>query len=195
MCDNNVNDLTGIQALKNLKTLVLRENKISRIDPIDGLLNLQYLDISFNKLRNIERSNIGFLPNLKTLICDSNYLKNVNSFSKLQYLTYVSFDNNKIIDQTNFERLAELETLKELNLSNNPVTKNINYRLHILRKFFYLNKLDTTEITKDEREIAIMDQTFQPLIQGVETLPPSNIYMTKMENTKVKNKFLKFFLN
>lgn len=186
ICDNNISDLTGIQALKNLKTLVLRENNINKIDSLDGLINLQYLDLSCNKLRNVERSNIGLLPNLNTLICDSNYLKNINSFSKLQSLSYISFDSNKIAEISNIERLAEIESLKELNLNNNPITKNINYRVNVIRKFYNLSKIDGQEITKDEREIAIMDQTCQPQIQGVEQIHPSNIYMAKLENTKVK---------
>lgn len=183
--DNNISDLTGIQAFKNLKTLVLRENNINKIDSLDGLINLQYLDLSCNKLRNIERSNIGLLPNLNILICDSNYLKNINSFSKLQSLSYVSFDNNKISEITNIERLAEVENLKELNLNNNPITKNINYRVNIIRRFYYLTKLDELEITKDERELAIMDQTCQPQIQVMEQIHPNNIYKAKLDNTKV----------
>lgn len=178
-----------------MKTLVLRENKINKIDCLDGLINLQYLDISFNKLRTIERSNIGLLPNLKTILCDSNYLKNINSFSKLQSLIYLSFDTNKITDISNIEKLTELENLKEINLSNNPITKNINYRLNIIRKFFNLTKIDSIEITKDEREIAIMDQSCQPTSQGLETITPNNMYMAKMENTKVIFYYLHYHIS
>lgn len=141
--------------------------------------------MSCNKLRNIERSNIGLLPNLNTLICDSNYLKNINPFSKLQSLVYLSFDSNKIAEISNIDRLSEIENLKEINLNNNPITKNINYRVNVIRKFYNLNKIDGVEITKDEREQAVMDQTCQPSMQGVEQIHPSNIYMSKLENTKV----------
>jgi Leucine-rich repeat (LRR) protein len=171
----------------------LRGNNINKIDSLDGLMNLQYLDLSCNKLRNVERSNIGLLPNLNTLICDSNYLKNINSFSKLQSLVYLSFHSNKISEISNIERLAEIENLKEINLSNNPITKNMNYRVNVIRKFYNLNKIDGVEITKDEREIAVMDQTCQPSIQGIEQVHPGNIYMTKMENTKV-NYLIIFYL-
>jgi len=186
ICNNNISDLTGIQVLKNLKTLVLKDNNLNKIDALDGLINLQYLDLSCNKLRNVERSNIGFLPNLTTLICDSNYLKNINSFSKLQSLSFVSFDSNKVSEISNIERLSEIENLKEINLNNNPLTKNINYRVNVIRKFYNLNKIDGLEVTKDEREIAIMDQTSHPQIQGgIEQINSNNIYMTKLENSKV----------
>jgi len=169
--------------------LVLRDNNINKIDYIDGLINLLYLDLSCNKLRNVERSNIGFLPNLKTLICDSNYFKNINSFSKLQSLNYISFENNKLSDINNIERLSETENLKEINLINNPITKNNNYRLNVIRKFYNLTKIDGIEITKEEREISNMDQTYQPTSQGIEQVNQNNIFLNKMENTKVPNSF------
>ncbi len=169
--------------------MVLRDNNINKIDYIDGLINLLYLDLSCNKLRNVERSNIGFLPNLKTLICDSNYFKNINSFSKLQSLNYISFENNKLSDINNIERLSETENLKEINLINNPITKNNNYRLNVIRKFYNLTKIDGIEITKEEREISNMDQTYQPTSQGIEQVNQNNIFLNKMENTKVPNSF------
>jgi Leucine-rich repeat (LRR) protein len=158
------------------------------MDALNGLMNLQYLDISFNKLRNIERSNIGVLPNLKIFICDSNYLKNINSFSKLENLTYISFENNKISDISNIEKLAELETIKEINLINNPLTKLVNYRVNMIRKFYYVMKIDGVEVSNEEREIAIMDQTLHPNIPNMDQMNNNNIYLTKMENTKVKDK-------
>jgi hypothetical protein len=148
-------------------------------------MNLQYLDISFNKLRTIERSNIGILPNLKIIICDSNYLKNINSFSKLQNLAFISFENNKIMDISNIEKLADMETLKEINLINNPLTKMVNYRVNIIRRFYYVVKIDGVEVSNEEREMAIMDQTLQPNIPNMDQMHNNNIYLTKIENTKV----------
>ncbi len=86
---------------------------------------------------------------------------------------------------SNVERLVELEYLKEINLSNNPITKTVNYRVNLIRKLFYILKIDGLEVTKEEKEIAIMEQTCQPVMQGVEQIHPNSIYMAKMENTKV----------
>lgn len=143
--------------LKNLKNLVLRGNNFNKIDQIDGMCSLQFLDISVNKIRNIEKSNIGLLPSLRTLICDDNYLKNINAFVKLTSLVYISFESNKIQEFQNFERLAELEYLKDLNLNNNPITKQYQYRNNIVKKFVNLAKSDGLEITKDERDLCMME--------------------------------------
>jgi|LauGreDrversion4_2_1035121.scaffolds.fasta_scaffold981428_1 protein phosphatase 1 regulatory subunit 7 len=142
MCGNNINDLTGIHILKGIKILVFKENNISKFDYFDGLPNLVFLDLSFNKIRSLEKGNIGFLPSLKTLILDNNYLKNVNSLAKISSLNFLSIDNNKIQEISLVEKLAEHENLRELNLNNNLITKNYNYRQSMIRKFLLLTKLD-----------------------------------------------------
>lgn len=161
ICDNNITDLNGIQLLKNLRTLVLHKNSIGKTDHIDGLVNLSYLDISFNKLRSIERGNIGILPSLKSLICDGNYLKNVNAFAKLQGINFISLENNKIKDIQDIEKLALLEYLSDLNIYNNPICKNPGFRQNVIKKFVNLVKLDNVEISKEERDDAYLDQINQ----------------------------------
>jgi hypothetical protein len=157
ICNNNLADLYGIHYLKSLRNLVLRENYINKIDSIEGLNLLTYLDLSNNVLRIVDKTNIGFLPSLKTLICGENYLKNVNAFNKLSTLCYISFENNKITDYSHVEKLNQLECLKELNLINNPITKEYNYRLNMVRRFLMLNKIDGLEINKEEREMILLE--------------------------------------
>jgi len=142
MTNNILNDLSGIQMLKNLNAGIFKENSICKTDYFDGLPNLEYLDLSYNKLRVIERSNIGLLPLLKSLLLDFNYLKVINGFSKITSLCYFSIESNKITEYSGIERLTELENLKELNLTNNPIQKNYNYRQIMCRRFIYLSKLD-----------------------------------------------------
>lgn len=181
-------DVNGIQILKNLKNLVLRKNNISKIDHIDGLINLVYLDISFNKLRSVERGNIGILPNIKSLLCDGNYLKNVNSFAKLQGLNYLSLENNKIIEYSNLEKLTSLEYLTDLNISNNPICKLSGYRVNVVKKFFNLIKLDNLEITKDEKENAFMENSPQnSFLNNMEQINTifNNVNATKTDLRKV----------
>ncbi len=129
MTNNNLNDLNGVQMLKNLKNATFSNNNISKIDYFDGMPNLQYLDLNFNKLRNIEKSNIGLLPNLKVLFLDSNYIKNANPFKKLSSLNIITFENNKISEITFIEKLADLDNLKEVSFVNNPFIKIYCYRL------------------------------------------------------------------
>ena len=154
---NQLVNLNGIQFFKKLKILNLRENALAKIDCINHMESLSFLDVSFNKLRNCDKTGIGLLPSLKYFLCDNNYLKNINGFEKFVSAHTMSFENNKIPDYNSLEKLANLENLKDLDLGNNPVTKSINYRNTIIRMFSNLLKLDKREITKEEREMIAME--------------------------------------
>ena len=154
---NQLVNLNGIQFFKKLKILVLRENSLSKIDSINHMEFLTFLDVSFNKLRTCDRTSIGSLPSLQVFLCDNNYLKNINGFEKFYSIQSISFENNKIPDYNSLEKLASLTYLKDLALGNNPVSKSINYRNTIIRMFPNLLKLDGKEITNDEREMIAME--------------------------------------
>jgi len=142
MVNNVLTDLTGIQLLKSLKNALFKENNINKMDYFDGLPNLQYLDLTSNKIRNVEKSNIKLLPNLKFLILDNNYIKNANPFKKISTLQYLSFDNNKIAEISFIEKLSSLELLREVNFNNNPFIKIYCYRLQVLKRLPNLIKID-----------------------------------------------------
>ena len=154
---NQLVNLNGIQFFKKLKILVLRENSLAKIDCINHMEYLTFLDVSFNKLRNCDRTTIGNLPSLQVFLCDNNYLKNINGFEKFYSIQSISFENNKIPDYNSLEKLASLSNLKDLALGNNPVSKSINYRNTIIRMFPGLLKLDGKEITNEEREMIAME--------------------------------------
>ena len=157
LAGNQIANLNGIQFFKKLKTLVLRENSLSKIDCLNNMNYLTFLDVSFNKLRNCDRSSIGVLPSLQVFLCDNNYLKNINGFDKFYSIQILSFENNKIPDYNSLEKLASLECLKDLSIANNPVTKSINYRTSLIRMFPNLLKLDGRSITNEEKEMIAME--------------------------------------
>jgi len=157
LAGNQISNLNGIQFFKKLKILILRENSLSKIDSINNMEYLTFLDVSFNKLRNCDRSSIGVLPSLQVFLCDNNYLKNINGFDKFYSIQSLSFENNKIPDYNSLEKLSTLENLKDLAIGNNPVTKSINYRNSIIRMFPNLLKLDGKTITNEEKEMIAME--------------------------------------
>ena len=157
LAGNQISNLNGIQFFNKLKILILRENSLAKIDCINHMEYLTFLDVSFNKLRNCDKPSIGILPSLQVFLCDNNYLKNINGFEKFYSIQSMSFENNKIPDYNSLERLVILENLKDLSLGNNPITKSINYRNTMIRMFPYLLKLDGKEITNEEKEMIAME--------------------------------------
>ena len=53
---------------------------------------------------------------------------------------------------SNFVNLNSLENLRDLNLSNNPITKIPWYRTNVIKNFLSIIKLDNNNITREERE-------------------------------------------
>ena len=157
LAGNQLININGIQFFKKLKILILRENSLAKIDSINHMEFLTFLDVSLNKLRNCDKASIGVLPSLQVFLCDNNYLKNINGFEKLFSVQSISFENNKIPDYNSLEKLSHLENLKDLSIVNNPITKSINYRNTIIRMFPNLLKLDGKEITNEEREMIAME--------------------------------------
>ena len=157
LAGNQLININGIQFFKKLKILILRENSLAKIDSINHMEFLTFLDVSLNKLRNCDKASIGVLPSLQVFLCDNNYLKNINGFEKLFSVQSISFENNKVPDYNSLEKLSNLENLKDLSIGNNPITKSINYRNTIIRMFPNLLKLDGKEITNEEREMIAME--------------------------------------
>ena len=150
MSNNQLVNLNGLQFFKKLKTLILKENNFTKIESLNNMEYLTYLDVSNNKMRNVDRTSLGDLPNLQIFICDNNLMKNINGFSKYESLTNLSFQNNKIQDLNCLEKLNELNKLKEIILKGNPLTRYNNYRLNLIKLMPKLIKIDGNEITEDE---------------------------------------------
>jgi len=152
MTNNGLIDISGIQILKNLTNVTLKDNNINKMDNFDGLPNLVFLDLNNNKLRNIEKANLGLLPLLRVLILDNNYLKNANPFKKFSSLNFLSLDNNKITEINKIEKLVDLEFLKEVSFLGNPFIKMFSYRIQIIKRIPSLIKLDGYEVSNEEKE-------------------------------------------
>ena len=153
MSGNQLANLNGIQYFSKLKKLIVKENSISKIDTLDKMNQLDYLDVSFNKIRSCDKANLGVLPSLKTFLCDNNYLKDINCFEKFYSLEIISFNNNKINNFDCLEKLNQLKNLTQLSLINNPITKNANYRKNIIYMFQNLKILDNKEIDSNEKGV------------------------------------------
>ena len=136
-----------------MKKLNLKENYISKIDSLDKLNDLNFLNISGNKLRSCDKTNIGVLPSIKTLFCDNNLLKSVNCFEKFVTIENLSFNSNKITDVTCLDKLTQLKKLNKLSLMGNPITHIENYRKIIIFYFQKLKYLDNKEIMPQERTL------------------------------------------
>ncbi|VDN98144.1 unnamed protein product [Rodentolepis nana] len=110
-----------------LKILYLQNNLISRIENLNRLKQLEYLNLALNNIEIIEN------------------LEGCESLKKLELTA------NFIGDLISVENLINLEHLEELYLIGNPCTEYEGYREFVIATLPQLKLLDGEEIGKAER--------------------------------------------
>ncbi|KAL4463897.1 hypothetical protein ABPG74_005834 [Tetrahymena malaccensis] len=163
--DNQVKEIEAIYTLSQLRVLLLPKNQITRIQQIDQLTKLEVLDLHSNKIQKIE--GIKTLVNLKILNLANNLIVKLENLESQQNLVELNLKLNLIEKVENIQHLSKLEklflqnnridsleglkclksinSLLELNLEGNPVTKTtqqITYYKFILSNTVNLKSLD-----------------------------------------------------
>ncbi len=127
---NMISNLSDINS-KTLKYLFASNNRIQEIYIISHLPNLEYLDLSQNRLIKIVEKSFSKLYQLKCLNLSGNKLELQNEYNNFSYfesqsrlvILDLSYNNIKYLDtNSTFKNLSSLQIL---NLSNNRL-KNID---------------------------------------------------------------------
>jgi hypothetical protein len=112
----------------NLAVLWLNNNRLSNIEHLYGNVRLKYLYLHYNRLQ--------ILPDL---------------FHNFPFLEYLTLNNNLLNSLSNvLEELRVLKHLKYLDLFNNPISQEDNYRLLVLAELPWLESLDRIPVTQKE---------------------------------------------
>lgn len=144
------------------RELRLRALKIETIENLGATLNqFDCFDLSDNSIRRVE--NFPLLPRLKCLLLNNNRIqklsKNLND--SVPNLERLILTNNLIQDIAELDHLKQMKKLSSLSLLNNPVTKEENYRLHVINRLPWLKMLDFNKVKQTEREQALKMATNQ----------------------------------
>ena len=102
---SNIQDLTGIEAMTNLKVLYFSGNPISKVD-LSSNINLEELNCGGCELENLDLSNN---KKLNRLYCSNNKLKTLVIKNNAN-ITYLDCGNN-MIQELNIEKNKNLKTL------------------------------------------------------------------------------------
>lgn len=110
-------NLTGIEYMTALSTLILEQNELQDISLLKELIELKSLNLSKNWIRDI--TPLCRLTRLSNLKLANNEITDIKALENLSALKYLYLSNNKI---KTIEVLANAENLIELDLSNNMIT-------------------------------------------------------------------------
>jgi hypothetical protein len=117
--------------MRALLFLLASQSGITNIDGIQPAINLEYVDLSFNKFTNA--APLAALTNLQILVLDGDKISNLNFITNLPYLAQVSFEDTGIKD---ISLLAKKTNLTFLDLSYNLITN-----LSLITRLTNLNTL------------------------------------------------------
>ena len=145
LSNNKITNIDNIDKLKNLQFIDLNGNQLTNIPlKLSLLLKLQTLDLSHNKLYAIPKE-IGKLTALQTLDLSHNRLSNLPmELSELSNLEYLYLQNNQLNSISS--ELSNLNHLYFINLSENKITK-------IPDSFCQLKKMKEIIISKDSLNV------------------------------------------
>jgi len=114
--NNRISDIKPLESLTNLTVLFLPNNRISDIKPLESLTNLNLLYLDNNRISDIKP--LESLTNLTVLDLDNNLLGDIKPLESLTNLNLLYLDNNRI---SNIKPLESLTNLILLRLSGNPI--------------------------------------------------------------------------
>ena len=145
-----------LNILVNCEHLSLSTNNIDRITPLTGLKNLKILSLGRNLIKKIEKleDNSGTLEELWLSYNQIDKLDGLNGMKRLRVL-YLS--NNAIKSFDELLKLRELPALEDILLLGNPCYEGLTKeqrRVEVVKRLPKIKKLDGTLVTDTEREAA-----------------------------------------
>lgn len=152
---NNIADPTFLKELQNLRHLDLSRNKIKNINIFvadDIFTNLQYLDLSSNKLPEFPAIK---LPKLEYLDVSFNKLEKVNeAWQGHENLKVLKAVDNKF---KNFSAFKNMPKLQELYLANNSISSLSGYEGLPSLRVLHLRRNKIEKIDEEMTELPALE--------------------------------------
>ncbi|XP_038219720.1 uncharacterized protein LOC119837980 [Zerene cesonia] len=154
--NNGIQRIEGLDTLSELKCLYLHYNIVRKIENLDGCPKLDTLNLDHNFVTKIE--NLDVVPDLHTLSIGHNMLTTVDDLHHLRTcknLSVLDLSYNRLEDPLIVDVLADMDVLKVLVLTGNPVVRNIPaYRKTLTLRLKELLNLDNRPVFPRDRACA-----------------------------------------
>ncbi|XP_050426245.1 leucine-rich repeat-containing protein 49 [Adelges cooleyi] len=175
---NQLERITGLESLSNLRVLLLGKNRIKRIEGLKTLHRLEVLDLHGNQLTqvgglqsqgelkvlNLAGNQIKVLGSLdlvglrslRELNLRRNRLKCLLGFAETQQLTKLFLSNNELNTIDDMPSVVHLYKLQELAVDNNPVSITEECVPFLVSHLPQLQAFNRLKITDQMRRAAVV---------------------------------------
>ncbi len=115
---NKIKHIRHLNHMTELTNLYFVQNKIGKIENLEGLPKLRNLELGANRIREME--NLDSLTGLEELWLGKNKISRLQGVSSLVRLQILSLQSNRL---TEISGLENLKSLREFYVSHNAITK------------------------------------------------------------------------
>jgi Leucine-rich repeat (LRR) protein len=121
-----------------LRHLNLQANEITKIENLVSLPNLNHMDLSFNRIAEINPfiTEGNSLQHLRVLILNRNIITEIKNLDSFQHLNVLDLHENKIKEISGIEKLA---SLRILNLSANLIEGSVLFAKSTFKQLVEIN--------------------------------------------------------
>lgn len=155
-CHNDLKTVdNSFEFTPNLETLDLSYNNIENVQHINCLSNLQFLNLSFNKIQILPGFTGKICETLQILVIRHNFIDDINELNLLTNLRKLDVAYNLLLNHGALMALSNMTKLECLCLEGNPLFYQKQHRINAV-KYLHSNvarnnfKLDNFVLTKTE---------------------------------------------
>ncbi|KNC97713.1 uncharacterized protein SPPG_07175 [Spizellomyces punctatus DAOM BR117] len=149
---NLIRTISGLEDCRYLTHLSLRNNGILMIEGLEGL-PIRYLDLRYNRIASLE--GLATLGDLEDLYIGHNCITSLTPLPSLPSLRLIDLSFNNLNSIDSLAQLQVLIHLRDLYLSDNPLTNSPSYRLRTVFLLSQLTVLDALPVSPEEKVAAI----------------------------------------
>ncbi len=187
--NKNIQDLTGIEAFKNITLLDCSWNQVSTLQ-LSGLNKLYYLDCFRNNISSLQLSS---LPALRSLDCSNNQMTNLQlTGTDLPVMDVFRCTDNPLLTNADLHGMPSLDwceitgnpMLKKLNVSNSPLITKLLAQANNLDSINISGCVAITNLILDQNSLDTLDLHSQGLLEFLTCMqnPLKSIDLSKQVN-------------
>lgn len=154
---NNLDKIdNSFEFVQSLRYLNISHNKLSNVDSLNVLPNLIVLDLSFNRLTKMPCFHVEAVSKVEIINLNHNLIETLIGIPRFETLFELNLANNCFVNYKDIAPLSILKSLKYLLISGNPLSFHSKHRslvssnLHsnVINEKFLLNGMELTKTEK-----------------------------------------------
>ncbi|XP_023723351.1 leucine-rich repeat-containing protein 49 isoform X3 [Cryptotermes secundus] len=176
--DNQLERITGLDSLENLRVLLVGKNRIRRIEGLNSVTKLEVLDLhgnqitqvsglsalselkvlnlAGNQIRIVGSSDLEGLQSLQELNLRRNRIKRLLGFAETPRLQKLFLSNNELHTVDNMSSIVKASQLSEITVDGNPVSLGGDCVSFLVSYLPNLKLLSCMEVTESVRKAALV---------------------------------------